>query len=305
MEMLFVRDFTGFTGGHLKFFDYLNHTVASGAVNPVLYLTPRSRAVSGNIFKNYGGATIDEVQKSPSYFVAGEDWFILDDAGVDPGNTPVVNLIQGFRHSDPGSALFACLARPALRICVSPNVANAIRDQANGDVVVIENGVEVDLLSATRPLEGPARVLIAGTKNRAIAQDVAVRLAGDFEVDLILDPLPRDIFLARMAEASICIVLPFAAEGYFLPALEAMALGRAVIVPDCKGNLCYCEPGINCLMPDYSADALATAARVLLRDAAKLNRIAKGGLNTARVRSLEKERASYHSVLARYLRISS
>src|ERR1035437_2096865 len=83
LEMLFVRDFAGFSGGHLKFADYLRHTATSGVARPVLYQTPRSRAIPGNIFNDYKGATINELRPFPAYFVAGEDWFILDAAGVD------------------------------------------------------------------------------------------------------------------------------------------------------------------------------------------------------------------------------
>jgi Glycosyl transferases group 1 len=305
MEMLFVRNFTEFAGGHLKFLAYMNHTAASGLASPILYQPPRPRTVHGNIFNDYKGATIDKVRSFPAYFVAGDDWFILDKAGVDLGAAPVVNLVQGFRHADPHSPLFACLARPALRICVSPAVANAIRDHVNGDVFVIENGVEVGHVLPRRPLEGPARVMIVGLKNPTMAREVAACLTGVSKVDLIVDPLPRERFLARIAEASICIMLPLAQEGFYLPPLEAMALGRGVITPDCKGNLCYCEPGVNCLMPDYTADALADAARALIYDAAQLARLATGGLKTAARRSIEKERTAYHAILARYIEGSS
>jgi hypothetical protein len=301
MEMLFVRDFAGFTGGHLKFFDYLNHTAASASATPILFQTRGSRAVAGNIFNNYRGATVEEVRSFPAYFVAGDDWFILDKAGIDASAAPVVNLVQGFRHADPGCPLFACLARPALRICVSAAVADAIRYRANGDLVVIENGVEVGQISSRRPLEGPARVMIAGLKNPTVARELAVRLGGDAEIDLMIDPLPRDAFLARAAQASICIMLPLAAEGYFLPPLEAMALGRGVITPDCRGNRGYCQPGVNCLMPEYAVDALASAATGLIHDPARLARLAVGGLKTAARLSIEKERAAYHSALAGYL----
>jgi glycosyltransferase involved in cell wall biosynthesis len=301
MEMLFVRDFAGFSGGHLKFSDYMKHTAASGLATPVLYQTPRSRAVPGNIFNDHNGATIDELRPFPAYFVAGEDWFILDEAGVDPGGAPVVNLIQGFRHAVPRSPLFVCLARPALRICVSSAVASAIRDYANGEVIVIENGVEVGLVGNTRSVDPPARVMIAGLKNPAGARQVAVRLSGVAEVDLITHQLPREIFLARIAQASICIMLPLAAEGFFLPPLEAMALGRGVITPACSGNLCYCVPGVNCLMPHYNADALADAAMTLIHDGAQLAGLAMGGLKTAAERSIEVERAAYHAVLAHYI----
>lgn len=298
--MLFVRDFAGFTGGHLKFADYMKHTAASGLAEPVFYQTPRSSAVPNNFFNEYDGRRIDRLRPFPAYFIAGEDWFILDQAGINPGPAPVVNLIQGLRHAEPENPLFGCLARPALRICVSPAVANAIRDDVNGDVHVIENGIETDPLLTRRPFDKPARVLIAGLKNPEVARRIAALLDGYAEVDLFTDLLPRPAFLARMAEASVCVLLPLEREGFFLPPLEAMALGRGVITPDCIGNSAYCRPGENCLMPIYGAEALAAAARTLTHDVAQLERLAAAGLKTATQHSIERERNAYHVLLASY-----
>jgi hypothetical protein len=304
-EMLFTRDFVSFTGGHLKFLNYLDHTSASGLATPVLYQTPTSRSVPGNIFRNFGGKTIDKLRPFPAYFIAGDDWFLLDRAGIDTRTSVVINLVQGFRHAAPGSPLLACLARPAVRICVSPAVANAIRNYANGEVYVIENGIKVESISDARHLDGPPRVLIAGLKNPEMAKQIEARLSGLVEVDVIISLLPRQEFLARMAAASICILLPGAKEGFFIPPLEAMALGRAVITPDCEGNLCYCKSEENCLMPEYDAQALAEAALALINSKARLSRIARGGLMTAKSRSLVEERAAYTAILSRCLGAAS
>ena len=62
MDMLFVRDFAGFTGGHLKFADYMRHTAASGFAQPVFYQTSRSSAVSNNFFDDYDGPRIEQLR---------------------------------------------------------------------------------------------------------------------------------------------------------------------------------------------------------------------------------------------------
>jgi hypothetical protein len=116
----------------LKFLHYFRHTAATEIVSPALYLTPRSLAAPGNIFATFEGRTTSELRSFAAYFVAGEDWFILDAAGIDPANAPTVNLIEDFRYVDPDHALHACLTRPALRICVSRSLADAVRDKANG-----------------------------------------------------------------------------------------------------------------------------------------------------------------------------
>ena len=247
--MLFVRDFTAFSGGHLKFADYMMHTAASGFVRPVFYQTPRSDAVVGNVFNDYDGSRIQELRAFPAYFIAGEDWFILEGAGIYLRERPSSTSSRELRHAEPTNLLFACLARPALRICVSSTVADAIRNHANGEVHVIENSIEVGAAPDRRPLAGPARVFVAGLKNPEVAHNVAALLDDLAEVDLVTEPLPRQVFLARMAQASVCVLLPLKREGFFLPPLEGMALGRGVVTPDCGGNRAYCRPGENCLMP--------------------------------------------------------
>jgi glycosyltransferase involved in cell wall biosynthesis len=75
------------------------------------------------------------------------------------------------------------------------------------------------------------------------------------------------------------VTLPLETEGFFLPALEAMAMGAVVVCPDCVGNRGFCRDGETCLRPAYTLDAVAaaaieavalcgTAAAALLREAA-------------------------------------
>jgi len=185
LDMLFVRDFAGFTGGHLRVANYIRHTAASGFVRPVFYQTPPSRTVPGNIFNDNHCSTIDTLRPFPAYFIAGTDWRILNRAGIDPGGAPVINLIQDFRHADPRHPLFTSLKRPALRICVSAALADAVRDHTNGEVHVIENGLEATPVPDPQPLHGAARILVAGLKNPKVARDLAALVVGQAEVDLI------------------------------------------------------------------------------------------------------------------------
>jgi hypothetical protein len=303
MEMLFTRDFTGFSGGHLKYYDYLRHTEASGLAAPVLYQTPGSAGRPGNPFDACGVPQITALRPFAAYFLAGMDWTLLDAAGIDPAGAPVVNLIQGLRHAQPGTPLFACLARPALRICVSQQVADAIAPFANGPVHVIPNGIEI-APPPCRPLNAPARILIAGSKNPEMARAIATLLQGEAEVDLTTAALPREAFLARMAAATICVLLPLAAEGFFLPPLEAMALGRAVVVPDCTGNRGFCLPGETCLLPAYTAKSLAAAALALARNPAQRAALAESGAKMAANHTLARERAAYLALLRPFLNAS-
>jgi glycosyltransferase involved in cell wall biosynthesis len=49
-------------------------------------------------------------------------------------------------------------------------------------------------------------------------------------------------------QAKITVFLPYRdIEGFYMPALEGMALGTLVVCPDCIGNRSFCLPGYNSL----------------------------------------------------------
>jgi glycosyltransferase involved in cell wall biosynthesis len=87
-------------------------------------------------------------------------------------------------------------------------------------------------------------------------------------------------------------------EGFFLPALEAMALGSIVVCPDVGGNRTFCRDGINCFLPQYEEGAIAAAASQALHLPQKqAEEMIRNGLQTAREHSLESERKAYHQIL--------
>src|SRR5438093_394223 len=76
-------------------------------------------------------------------------------------------------------------------------------------------------------------------------------------VHLLGDPVPRRELLAWMNRARVTLFLPRRTEGFYLPALEGMALRTLVVCPDCVGNRSFCLPGVNSLRPAYTdADVL-------------------------------------------------
>jgi glycosyltransferase involved in cell wall biosynthesis len=82
---------------------------------------------------------------------------------------------------------------------------------------------------------------------------------------LLIDrPLPREELLEAMARARVAVHLPSSHEGAYLPALESMALGAAVVCPDCVGNRSFCRDGDTCLVPKRSRRAIVKAALTLL-----------------------------------------
>lgn len=94
---------------------------------------------------------------------------------------------------------------------------------------------------------------------------------------------PDESAMSSFYHSCDVFVFPSRAEGFGLPALEAMASGCAVLVTDCGGVNTFARPGVNCLMvPPGDPGALAEALAQLVRDPALRVRLAKAGAATAR-----------------------
>jgi glycosyltransferase involved in cell wall biosynthesis len=111
--------------------------------------------------------------------------------------------------------------------------------------------------------------------------------------------MERSAHLERLAAASVAVLLPHPSEGFYLPALEAMAIGVALVTPDCVGNRGFCRDGETCLMPAYEANSFAKAALALLRDAALREKLAAAGLHRSEAYSIDRERGEVIALLRR------
>ena len=60
------------------------------------------------------------------------------------------------------------------------------------------------------------------------------------------------------------LFVPNPTEGFFLPALEALALRSVVVCPDVIGNRSFCLDGVNCFRPAFEEEALLGAAEEAL-----------------------------------------
>ena len=301
-RMLFHRDFRAFTGGHGKVYDWYAHVLAHRGWQASIYFTPESRRDDDN---PWIGAGIEPVtdwkpERAHALFLAGTDWQNVADGSPVP---KVINLIQGVHHADPDQVLYSYLSRPAVRVCVSAPVADALRasGRVHGPIEVIEAGIDVATLTALGNAT-PVRhaVLVDAIKQPVLGAATAARLAALGIAHTLLDkPLPRTGYRRLLARHSVCLLLPMRAEGFYLPALEAMAIGRAVVVPDAIGNRAYLEPGRNALTPNPQAQDLAAAAADLMQDAAQRAVLADMGRSTAQRFTLPRERAAAHALLDR------
>src|SRR5207248_7962383 len=108
--VLFHRDFRGFTGGHLKVWNYFNHVRASKSFEPRIAFTPGSKWDETNPWsaaKEY--VTEWKPEMADVLFLAGLDWNSLPATAPNEPSKPVINLIQHPRHADPDDAVYPFL----------------------------------------------------------------------------------------------------------------------------------------------------------------------------------------------------
>lgn len=299
-SMAFIRDYVQFSGGHLKVFDYFNHVASSGLYKPQIKFTERSRFDATNPWTRADIACAETWFSSEAFFVAGIDWRLLTDAGVDLTNRPVINLIQGIRHASPQDERFIYLNRRALRICVSEEVADAVRKsgRANGEVLTIPIGLHLDALVALQNVSKNCEVFIAGLK----APELAIRCADALRnkgVSVVVQTLPmqRSAFLDQMAAARVALLLPMHEEGFYLPALEAMASNVCVVVPDCIGNRTFCLDGTNCIISAFDLLSLTQAVLGLLARPEQQIHLKTAGRTTAATYNIDRERQQFIELL--------
>lgn len=295
-RILFYRNFEGYSGGHGKVFDYFRHSIDAGW-DARVYLSPTSLRDASNPWMQYPDRIVAhyDPQEAEVLFLAGLDWQALPS---DAPGKPVINLIQHVRHARADDPRYAFLDRPALRICVSQPVADAIlaTGRVNGAVRVIE--AALDLPRGLRSARSRSGIVIDAIKQPKLGHRLAHRLRALGRSPYLLDtPIARTQYLALLAAAEIAVTLPHAEEGFYLPGLEAMALGCAVVLPDCIGNRAYLRAQSNALVPALNCESLL-AAVLALEDPTLRARLVAAGRATAARFDRERERLAWQTVLA-------
>ena len=301
----FHRDYQRLTGGHVKHAHYFGHVRAFAGFEPVMTFAgpPPAPALRRERDRLWDARSCVAPHWRPVgddvLFVAGTDWRYVDARCLGELPHPRINLVQHVRHALPGTELHGYLARRAVRICVSEEVADAVRGtgRANGPVIAIPNGTELSPFG--RPDRRTNPVTVVAYKRPALARELSDALhARGIAHRTVYDFIDRDAFLALMADSRIAVCLPRPEEGFYLPALEAMAAGCTVVTMDCIGNRGVCRAGDNCLLgrdADTLADAVAEAESMPPERHARMRLRANA---TVAEHSLATERARFHSILA-------
>ena len=310
----FHRDYRRLTGGHLKHSHYFDHVRRTPEFAPRIVFGD-APPDEGNARERErlwpGGEEVLAGRWSPQprdlLFVAGLDWRYLRQRGLESLPNPRINLVQHVRHAHEGTELYEYLAEWAVRICVSREVADAITatGRTRGPVFAIPNGVDAApyASSGNGPPTGyesrPVPVTVAGYKRPDLARALSERLlAAGIEHRLLVEFIDREAYLALLAESRVAVCLPREKEGFYLPALEAMALGCLAVTLDCIGNRGFCHDHWNCIIAEPNPDSLFRAVeRALAMTLSECGRMLERGRDTAARHSLGLERRRFHAIL--------
>ena len=309
----FHRDYARFQGGHLKHSHYFGHVAAMPGFAPKI-------TFSGNLTSE--DLTLERQQLWPPtqefaaahwrpgegdlFFLAGVDWRYLFAGGFEDFSVPRINLVQGIRHAQADTELYRYLAHKAVRVCVSEEVADAILStgRVNGPVMTIRNSIDIDPIDVGVGSENERKklrpVVVVGYKRPQLADGLASQLSVAGIEHLVVKRMrDRSEFLALLAESRVAVCLPLVEEGFYLPALEAMAMGCVVVTLDCVGNRSFCHHAENCLIAEPNERSLATAtSHALQLSVAERSKLLQHAVSTAGEHTLSAERTRFHEVLA-------
>ncbi|MBS7457830.1 hypothetical protein [Coralloluteibacterium stylophorae] len=301
-RLWFHRDFGGYTGGHGKVSDYFRHALALGW-DARVHFAAGSLTGPENPWHDVP-ERIEPVfapQPGDVLFLAGLDWRAVPPDALDA--CEVVNLIQHVRHAEPADPRFAFLSRRATRICVSEPVFAALVGigRTQGPLFTIPAAVDLAEVAAFanrhRPPTEGRRIFVDALKQPDLGREIARALARQgWRVDLVERRARRDAYLVRMAAADRAILLPHAAEGFYLPGLEALAMRRPLVLPAFAGAGAYARHEETCLMPAMESEAIVVAL-ARLDDEALRERLVARGAEVAAGFDLPEERAAFAAVL--------
>lgn len=317
-RVLFHRSWTKFnggtSGGQLKVRDAFEHFQHSDQFQPFVYFGEETIWFDnpGNLWLRYRDIGIDEwcIRPDDILFFAGVDWKILSPEDRQHPPVPVINIAQP-RQTDPHDKRHGYLHHPAIRIAKSSLGKQILEDfGVNGPVYCIPDAIDRDLLPALND-QTDLDILVVGLKNPDMAAALDRRLHQfrarsmpnlRFAVQTPPKLPTRQDFLDLLNRARIVAFLPLeedqGAEGFYLPALEAMAMKKLVICPFAIGNVDFCLADQTCLLPRYTENDIFQAIQMALEmSAAQQQAIIEAGFAISDNHTLDKERQALLDLL--------
>jgi glycosyltransferase involved in cell wall biosynthesis len=302
--VLFHRDFQRFQGGHLKVFHYFEHVRSSPSHQARIRFSADSVWDASNPWSGLRDYVVGpgETVAADVLFLAGVDWRSLEPQQRASSPVPIINLIQDFRPALGDGPLRQFLSNPAIRICVSAEIQDALEriPTVNGPLFTVPIGIDLDQLPPALPRDArDVDCVVLAAKDPPEGAAIATNLTRrGYRVVLLDRSMPRDELLEAMARARVSVHLPNPVEGAYLPALESMALETAVVCPDCVGNRSFCRDGETCLVPRRSKRAIVDSALLALTASSnELDAMLSSGREESRQRALASERPRFLEIL--------
>jgi glycosyltransferase involved in cell wall biosynthesis len=311
--VLFYREFTRFFGANLKVWDYFNHVLRVPGHTAYAHFTRESVWDATNPWTQCLERVVQDDTKvdADMLFLSGVDWLQLEPSRRDNPTLPVINYVQSLWHACPDDHLgrYDFLPHKAIRICVSPQVTEAVAEtgRARGPIFTIPAAIDFEGLTKGngRSQRDIDLLIVANKKTEPgkppeLGQPLLSRLQKPGRrIHLIDRHIPRSEYLDWFSRSRVTVLVLSKKEGCPLPPLEAMALGTVLVCPDCVGNRSYCIPEYNCFRPAYDEDAIVEAAESALEDPDALGDMVKNASRTAREHDLSVERRAFREILNR------
>ncbi|NUO84442.1 glycosyltransferase family 4 protein [candidate division KSB1 bacterium] len=290
------------SGTHLKVRDYFMHCLQHPQLEPYLYFSPDSEFEDSEVWTDVPRGRIVRELALDNYdalFLTGRDWKLLPKTYK---GMLIINLLQSLEQCREDHWVFRYLKKPAYRICVSREILETIRQHVTTPAVVIRNGIPLELFqpAAEKP---DGAILIWARKQPDLGEKLYHTLrARGREVTLLRDYIPRAQFARCLAMSDIFVCLPLAQEGFYLPALEGMASGCAVVCADAVGNREFCVHGQTCLMPlhDDCDDHLHMVEQLIVERELK-EQLQQQGRTLAQAYSLDNERKQFYRFVDEFI----
>ncbi|MDQ7832260.1 MAG: glycosyltransferase family 4 protein [Desulfovibrionaceae bacterium] len=170
----------------------------------------------------------------------------------------LVHLVQNVRHTNiyfDNNYSFRLLTKPMTRICITQQVYDEVfpwvEDKEN--LHLIPHGFDFHFFDK-KPMRNEAPSLVYNTFKGDFGGkivDALKKTKHKLNVVKINSGISWDDLRAAYQGNTIFLGTPLREEGLYLPSLEAMAAGCAVVMPDAIGSRFYTVFGINCLETKY------------------------------------------------------